>query len=35
MNPGGWIFLLIGWGTVIWLVIFCMKKVLEKGTGFE
>jgi|Deesub1362A_J573_1020465.scaffolds.fasta_scaffold37407_2 hypothetical protein len=35
MTVGGWIFLVLGWGTVIGLVIFCMKKVFEKGTGFD
>ncbi len=34
MNLGGWIFLIIGWSTVISLVIYCMKKVFEKGREF-
>ncbi len=35
MTTGGWIFLVFGWGVVIFLVLYCMKKVFEKGTGFE
>lgn len=28
LNPGGWVFLILGWGLVLWLSIFCMKKIL-------
>lgn len=34
MNTGGLIFLILGWGAVISLVVFCMKKIFEKGKYF-
>jgi len=35
MNIGGWLFLIFGWGVVIFLVFYCMKKVFEKEAKFK
>ncbi len=29
MNTGGWIFLILGWGIIIYLTGFCFYKVLK------
>lgn len=28
LNLGGWVFILIAWGSIIGLTIFCFKRVL-------
>jgi len=30
MNTGGWIFLLMAWGGIIYMNIFSFRKILEK-----
>ncbi len=30
MTPGGWIFLLLSWGFILGLTVFCFWKVLRK-----
>ncbi len=29
MNTGGWIFLILGWGIIIYLTAFCFYKVMK------
>jgi hypothetical protein len=29
LNFGGWVFLVAAWGSIIWVTIFCFKRVLS------
>lgn len=35
MNVGGWIFLIVSWGFIIILTVFCFYKVLSKKEGID
>jgi len=30
MKLGGWIFIFLSWGFILWLVVFCFIKVFSK-----
>jgi hypothetical protein len=30
MTPGAWIFMLAVWGVLIWLNIFCLRRIFTK-----
>lgn len=32
MTTGGWVFLLLGWGSVTWLTWFSFKRLLSKNS---
>ncbi len=35
MSPGALIFMLLSWGVVIGLLVFCYRRIFETGTTFE
>ena len=35
MNLGGWIFIILSWGIILVLSIFCFRRVFKKGLGEE
>ncbi len=35
MNIGGWIFLVLSWGFIISLAVFCFYKVFSKKSGLD
>jgi len=35
MSPDALIFMLLSWGVVIGLLVFCYRKILEAGAKFE
>lgn len=30
LTPAGWLFMVVAWGGILWLNIFCFRKILQE-----
>ncbi|MFH1046165.1 MAG: hypothetical protein V1727_04285 [Candidatus Omnitrophota bacterium] len=35
MKPGGWVLLLLSWGAILALTIYCFYRVFHKDSGLD
>ncbi len=35
MQTSGWVFMVISWGIILSLAVFCFRRVFKKGLGGE